>query len=435
MVAALDGCLRNGRTAVTSFGTHHLRVQTRDHAMDVAPDPSLHADKVRSWLTALVGAEHVALLLGSGLGIAIAIAAGAKPLGMGEVAFSAPEADAVNLHAAASAKKADRGEGNIEDQLRSALQLLAGLEILEPEGERTKAWRDDLNRILASFAASALAAEAGIQAAVDAAEEPGQRAAELLVGLLLAFASRPPSRERLNVFTTNYDRLIELGADLGGLRVLDRFVGSVEPVFRSSRLDLDLHYSPPGIRGEPRYLEGVIRLAKLHGSLDWRFDGGRLRRFPLAFGGDDPELARDPLGRLMIFPNAAKDVETLRFPYADLFRDLSAALCRPNGVLVTYGYGFGDDHINRVIRDMLTLRSTHLLVISRDDAGGRVSTFLNRVPAEQYSLLLGSHFGDLGTLVDHYLPRPGPEQILLRQSGRDRAIREDFDGDQAPSTS
>jgi hypothetical protein len=54
----------------------------------------------------------------------------------------------------------------------------------------------------------------------------------------------------------------------------------------------------------------------------------------------------------MIYPNAAKDLETLQFPYAELFRDLSAALCRPNGVLVTYGYGFGDDHINRVIRDI-----------------------------------------------------------------------------------
>jgi hypothetical protein len=416
---------------VTNFGKHHLRIQGRDIAAPDEPDAAEHADKVRSWLTALIGAEHLSLLIGSGLSTAISLTAGAEPLGMSTVTFRPPEASSVDDHAARSAEAAQRGEANIEDQLRSALQLLGGLEVIEPGAARTEAWLNELNRVLSGFASRGLAAEAGIRAAVEAGTKEGRRAAQLLVGFLLAFASRAPSRERLNVFTTNYDRLIEYGADLGGLRVIDRFVGSVEPVFRSSRLEIDVHYNPPGIRGEPRYLEGVIRLAKLHGSLDWRFDGGRLRRIPLAFGGDDSQLEVDPLGRLMIYPNAAKDVETLLFPYAELFRDLSAALCRPNGVLVTYGYGFGDDHINRVIRDMLTLRSTHLLVISRDDAGGRVSGFLDRVPAEQFSLLLGTHFGDLGLLMDNYLPQSGPDEILTRQAARNRALGDARDEHQA----
>lgn len=73
-------------------------------------------------------------------------------------------------------------------------------------------------------------------------------------------------RDRLNIFTTNYDRLIEAGAELAGLYLLDRFLGKLMLIFRSSRLDLDMHYNPPGIRGEPRYLEGVARYTKLHGS-------------------------------------------------------------------------------------------------------------------------------------------------------------------------
>ena len=68
----------------------------------------------------------------------------------------------------------------------------------------------------------------------------------------------------------------------------------------------------------------------------------------------------------MIYPNPAKDVETLNYPYAELFRDFAAAACRPNSSLVTYGYGFGDDHVNRVIKDMLTIPSTHLVIISWD---------------------------------------------------------------------
>ena len=162
------------------------------------------------------------------------------------VEFKPAEATAVNAHAASHAKAARRGDMNIEDQLRSALALLEGLEVLEPDSERTAAWRAELTGVLSDFAERALQTEQAIRTAVDRDEAPGPRAEQLLVGLLLAFASRPPSRERLNVFTTNYDRLIEFGCDLGGIRVVDRFVGAVEPVFRSSRLDVDLHYNPPG---------------------------------------------------------------------------------------------------------------------------------------------------------------------------------------------
>ncbi len=98
-----------------------------------------------------------------------------------------------------------------------------------------------------------------------------------LVTFLMSFASRAGPRERLHLFTTNYDRYVEAGADVAGLRLIDRFVGTLAPVFRASRLDVDLHYNPPGIRGEPRYLEGVARFTKLHGSVDWVDCGQTIR--------------------------------------------------------------------------------------------------------------------------------------------------------------
>ena len=411
------------------FGTHHLRIQAHDTPLGNEPDIADHAEAIRSWLTALVGAEHLSLLVGSGLGIAVASSLDTDGLDMSTADLKGEGAGEVNAHAAKLAEACGRGsEANIEDQLRSALALLAGLEVLEPDAGRTKAWRKELNTILGDFAKRGLEAEQKIREKVVAGGGEGQSVEQMLVGFLLGFASRPPSRERLNAFTTNYDRLIEFGCDRGGLRVLDRFVGSIEPTFRASRLDVDLHYNPPGIRGEPRYLEGVMRLCKLHGSLDWRLEAERLRRVPLEFGGKDPELAdaesSGALERLIIYPNAAKDVETLQFPYAELFRDFSAALCRPNNVLVTFGYGFGDDHVNRVILDMLTLRSTHLLVISYSDPGERIERFLANVAPEQSSVLLGPHFGDLGTLVENYLPQAGAEQLLLRQARRERELDE-----------
>lgn len=428
---------------MNEFGPHHLRIQAHDTPLGEAPDVADHGEAIRSWLTALVGAEHLSLLVGSGLGIAVAGSLGVDGLDMSTVPLKGDKAGEVDAHAAKLAKACGRGDANIEDQLRSALALLAGLEVLEPDAARTKSWRKELTTILADFAKRGLKAEQQIREKVVAAEPAGQTVEQTLIGFLLGFASRPPSRERLNVFTTNYDRLIEFGCDRGGLRVLDRFVGSIEPAFRASRIDVDLHYNPPGIRGEPRYLEGVLRLCKLHGSLDWRMEAGRLRRTPLEFGGKDPELegtepedadASGALERLIIYPNAAKDVETLQFPYAELFRDFSAALCRPNNVLVTFGYGFGDDHVNRVILDMLTLRSTHLLVISFDDPGQRIERFLSKVALEQSSVLLGPHLGDLGTLVENYLPQAGAEQFLVRQARRERELVDKTSGGRDEAT-
>ena len=67
------------------------------------------------------------------------------------------------------------------------------------------------------------------------------------------------------------------------IRLIDRFVGNLSPIFRSSRLEIDLHYNPPGVKSEPRYLEGVVRFTKLHGSLDWINDGRDIRRIGIPF--------------------------------------------------------------------------------------------------------------------------------------------------------
>ena len=178
-----------------------------------------------------------------------------------------------------------------------------------------------------------------------------------------------------------------------------------------------MHYNPPGIRGEPRYLEGVARFAKLHGSLDWIMQGDVVKRIALPYGADSIEKYSNTDSTLMIYPNAAKDRETSEYPYVELFRDLATAVCRPNSTLVLYGYSLGDQHINRVIEDMLTIPSTHLVIISWSDEGNRIKSFYNRVkrPA-QISLLVGNHFGDLKTLVDHYLPKPSIDRTTIKMA-------------------
>lgn len=397
---------------------HVLRVGALDRELgdsDLAPE-SLRR-QIEPWLSAVFQSEHLALLLGNGFTTAIALQSGASPTTMDRAAIEAPHADKVDKRARNLAADSARGSPNIEDQLRAALQLVAGLEVLEDEAATP--WKQEINRLLTDFVASVIATEQGIAAAIESETTQGVTARDQLVSFLLSFSSRTSSRERLNIFTTNYDRLIEYGCDLVGLRPLDRFVGGLSPRFRASRLEIDMHYNPPGIRGEPRYLEGVVKLTKLHGSIDWQYVNREIRRVAMPFGDTtgEPQPVADPYSSLIIYPNPAKDVETLEYPYAELFRDLAAALCRPNSALVTYGYGFGDDHINRVIEDMLSIPSTHLVVIAFSDAGDRIATFLERVGrAAQISLLIGPHLGELATLVEHYLPKPAIDPITLRQA-------------------
>jgi hypothetical protein len=307
-----------------------------------------------------------------------------------------------------------RGDANIEDQFRSALAVLAGLEITDPED--AKALREKLNGQMKLFLDSLLSTERKI---AEVKGERADRAESVLQSFLLSFASRTASRERLHLFTTNYDRLLEHGCDLAGIRTIDRFVGALNPVFRASRVDVDYHYNPPGIRGEPRFMEGVIRLTKLHGSLDWIYDADRraIRRVGLPFGASasHTDVPAEPVETVMIYPNPAKDFETTYYPYAELFRDFAASVCRPNAVLFVYGYGFGDDHINRIVLDMLAIPSTHI-VISARSITERLSTFLAKTREAQTTLLVGTHFTDLETLTRHYLPKPALDFITTRMA-------------------
>ena len=421
-----------------SWPKHVVRAADHCECSDEEPDPGKHRERIEPWLSALFQAEHLNLLVGSGLTTAVASAASAPVVDMSpEIFLVATHADAVEEAAQESAERLGRGGSNIEDQVRSIIELIGGLRVLAARSEPSSSadpvrqtasqmlseWESELDEVLSSLLKRILQTERGIEAALtDAGGPTSAQVRYLLGGFLLPFGSRTATRERTQIFTLNYDRLIEYGSDLLGLRIVDRFVGTLAPVFHSSRLGVDLHYNPPGIRGEPRYLEGVVHLTKLHGSVDWRSSpspsgGPEVQRSALPFGAAEnhPGLPRKAGDRLLIYPNPAKDVETLEYPYAELFRDFATSVCQPNSVVVAYGYGFGDDHVNRVLRDMLSIPSTHLVIISYDDAGGRLPTFCANVGREaQITLLVGKHFGDLETLVKNYLPKPAIDHATLR---------------------
>ena len=163
-------------------------------------------------------------------------------------------------------------------------------------------------------------------------------------------------------------------------------------------------------------MEGVIRFTKLHGSIDWKFESNTISKIPLEFGvkEDTPLIPENPKDFSVIYPNSSKGIDTAYFPYSELFRDFSSAVCRPNSVIITYGYGFGDSHINRVIGDMLTLPSTHLVIISYDTASGRIKKFYDSVNPAQVTLIVGNHIGSIEPLVKNYLPKAAIDRIQER---------------------
>ena len=392
--------------------------------------PSDLRREIEPWLTALFQSEHLSLLTGTGLSIAVQFLANNESKNS---VMSLPEldtcyADNIKEKAKAIADANDRGDSNIEDIIRVSNELLRGLEILghdmATDVDKKTAYdilASNLERIITHFTDGICEIENGI---AIAGEDKRKEAFDYLVNFLMSFASRTGTRERLNIFTTNYDRLIEAGAELAGLHLLDRFVGSISPIFRSSRMDIDMHYNPPGIRGEPRYLEGVARFTKLHGSIYWINTDSDIRRIGLPFGSKDihnflnsPGIAGADILKMMIYPNSVKDRDTAEYPYVELFRDFAAAICRPNNTLVTYGFGFGDEHINRVIRDMLTIPSTHLVIISYDEAGGRImEKYKEFGRPSQISLIVGNGLADLKMLVDYFLPKPSIDRASIRMS-------------------
>ncbi len=360
--------------------------------------------KIEPWLTALLQSEHLSLLVGSGLTIALTDSNNL----MQEPNFNdlSEAGEKIKNFAKKTAENFGRRNPNFEDYLRVAIELLKGYEILGDENSDNL--KEKINEELKEFLRKIVSSEKSL---LD-----NNNKLNLLKNFLLSFASRTASRDRLNIFTTNYDRIIEYGLDEAGLLTLDRFIGKLNPIMRFHRINLDYHYNPPGIRGEPRYVEGVVRLTKLHGSLDWRFKDDYIVKEPLPFACDEDKFFDNPYENVVIYPNSSKAVETSFFPYSELFRDFSGAICRPNSVLVTYGYGFGDSHINRIIKDMLTISSTHLLIISYDLASERIKNFIEKCNKSQLTLMIGGELSNIENLVNFYLPKPAIDRISDRQA-------------------
>lgn len=147
-------------------------------------------------------------------------------------------------------------------------------------------------------------------------------------------AALKKSNSRLDIFTTNYDLVIESALQSVGL---ESMLSSSNDV-ASSEIDLS--------RWEDQLVdkEGAGLLTKLHGSVNWhRSPLGKIHvSFPELVSGSYREQLQ---GRGVIYPGFKGRPETYPF---DLFHDYLEGAIGDAQVIIVIGFAFRDEHINQI---------------------------------------------------------------------------------------
>lgn len=225
--------------------------------------------------------------------------------------------------------------------------------------------------------------------------------------LIRKLLTRPLNLKRVNVFTLNYDTLVEQATDASGAVLLNGFVGTQRQVLRPESYDQDIYFPGDTTEGRVHRSDRVLHLYKLHGSITWMADtpsmdnphGVRLAEFPGNVGHP-----------LLIYPTPAKYGETLGRPYSELFRRFASTLVRAQSVLFVIGYGFGDEHVNAIIQQALAIPSFTLVIVDPDPSSEFVTT-LREQKDRRIWIVQGCKFGTLAGFTNELLPDLCDEEI------------------------
>jgi hypothetical protein len=168
------------------------------------------------------------------------------------------------------------------------------------------------------------------------------------------WCARSVYNKPLEVFTINYDNVIEQGFEQIGVPYFDGFAGTYEGLFRADLVDStdgrDAVTPPPA----------WVRVWKLHGSISW----SRVTRG----GGTAIVRSTVPSETLAIYPSIEKYEESRRLPFVVLGDRLRRALALPETTCVVSGYSFGDQHINDLIFDAAQFYpSSEIIVLCYSD--------------------------------------------------------------------
>lgn len=220
--------------------------------------------------------------------------------------------------------------------------------------------------------------------------------------------TRPLNLRRANIFTLNYDTLIEQAGDAEGSVLVDGFVGTLRRVFRPESYDIDFYFPAQTTEGRVHRFDRALHLYKLHGSITWhRCEPDWGNPFGLYATFYDQDCHTDDV---LIYPSPLKYGQALGIPYSELFRRLGNAIAQPQSALFVIGYGFGDDHVNALIRQALAIPSFTLVVVDPDPKSDFVST-LEKLEDERVWIVKGRGLGTFERFVEKLLPDLREEEI------------------------
>lgn len=141
-------------------------------------------------------------------------------------------------------------------------------------------------------------------------------------------------RERaIEIFTTNYDLLIEQALEETFVPYFDGFVGARNSFFDLRAIEenaIPAHWT---------------RLWKIHGSLNWYQTENSVHR---STGSNIQEQESH-----LIYPSHLKYDQSRKMPYLALIDHLTNSIKKEPSILITTGYSFNDEHINDAILNAL----------------------------------------------------------------------------------
>lgn len=143
----------------------------------------------------------------------------------------------------------------------------------------------------------------------------------------------------IEVFTTNYDLLIEEALERVKSPFFDGFTGSRLPFFDSAAVSSN------------DFPSRWTRLWKLHGSINWdKNERGEVIRGDAKAEGT------------MVYPSHLKYDQTQSAPFSSLFERLKDFLLEKDTVLITTGFSFADAHISAKLDECMSSNPSSAII-------------------------------------------------------------------------
>lgn len=158
----------------------------------------------------------------------------------------------------------------------------------------------------------------------------------------LSLLNRDYSKE---VFTTNYDLIIEKSLEASQIPYFDGFVGSYEPFFWQESIDQFISKND--------LTQNWIRLWKIHGSLSWFWKEDPKTNSQKIIRIGKIDNIKDEDNELVIYPSKEKYDSSKKQPFIAYFDRLKNYLLSGELLFVFTGYSFSDQHINEIIFNCL----------------------------------------------------------------------------------